>query len=684
MRHSRCFTRLALALLAVLPSTLHAAAAHRAIDPADRDMTCSPCRDFYQYANGGWIARTPLPPAYPRYGSFTALSDHNQDVVHHLLEDAVQSVTRHPGTTMAKLGLYYGSCMDSARAESEGAKPIAPELARIDAIANTGDLTAEIARLHAMFVPARGERSAPLFSFGANQDAKHSTEVIAVAGQGGLGFPDRDYYTKSDSASKALRERYVAHIAKTFELLRESTADAGAHAGQVMGIETALAQASMTNVQRRDPNAVYHKMTVAELAALAPTFDWNRYLQLRGIPDVTSLNVSQPDFMRTMGSMLKDVPLDAWKAYLRWEVVSEASPLLSSAFVNEDFAFRRLLTGAREMQPRWKRCLVATDAAMGQALGEEYVRRTFTPAAKARALAMVTNLEAVLHDRIAALEWMGDSTRARALAKLEAFGNKIGYPDKWRDYSALRLERGPFVANRWRVLEFENQYNMAKVSKPFDRTDWRFTVPTVNASYSPSGNEITFPAGILQPPFFDPAADDAVNYGGIGCVIGHEMTHGFDDQGRQFDKEGNLQDWWTADDAARFKVRADRVADQFDSYVAVGDVHVNGHLTLGENLADLGGIAVAYAALERSLQGKSRTLIDGLTPEQRFFISYAQIWRELTRPENVRTQVATNPHSPGHFRVIGPLSNLPEFARAFGCKPGDAMVRPDSLQARIW
>ncbi len=669
-------------LLAALSSPALAVPPPRPIDPANMDTTCAPCRDFDQYANGGWIARTTLPAAYPSYGAFTELSDRNQDVVHRLLEDAVHQV--RSGGSMAKLGLFYGSCMDSVRAEADGAKPLQPALDRIAALHDVAGLSAEIGRLHNMAVQGRNERAPALFSFGATQDAKHSVEMIAAANQGGIGLPDRDYYTKQDSTSRALRERYVAHIARSFELLGDAPAAAAAAAEKVMAIETALANASMTNVQRRDPNAVYHKMTLAELQALAPAFDWSGYLAARGAPAVTFVNVGQPEFFKAVNAMLASTPLADWKSYLRWNVVADASPVLSRAFVEEDFSFRRLLTGAKEMQPRWKRCLQATDVALGQALGEEYVKRTFTPAAKARALAMVTNLEAVLKDRITGLDWMSDSTRARALEKLTAFGNKIGYPDKWRDYSALKLDRGPFIANRWRVVDFEARRNLAKIGRPFDRTDWRFTVPTVNASYSPNGNEITFPAGILQPPFFDANADDAVNYGGIGAVIGHEMTHGFDDQGRQFDKDGNLRDWWTAEDATRFKERADRVASQYDGYVAVDDVHVNGHLTLGENLADLGGVAIAYAALERSLQGKPRPLIDGYTPEQRFFLAFAQIWRRKSRPESIRTQVLTDPHSPGHFRVIGPLSNLPEFAQAFGCREGDAMVRPDSLRARIW
>jgi putative endopeptidase len=454
----------------------------------------------------------------------------------------------------------------------------------------------------------------------------------------------------------------------------------------VLALETRLAGASMSRVAMRDPNAVYHKMTLAEFQAITPHIDMKRYLDQVGAKNVAVVNVRQPDFFRALDTLVTTVPLDHWKAYLRWRAASGASPALSSAFVNQSFSWQQNLTGAKEQLPRWRRCLATTNAVLGEAIGEEYVRRTFTPAAKARALAMVNNLRDALRERIGQLGWMSDSTKRQALVKLDAFTRKIGYPDKWRDYSALEVKPGVYVENLRAATRFGTARDWSKVGKPVDRTEWAMTPPTVNAYYNPTMNEIVFPAGILQAPFYDPNADDAVNYGGMGAVIGHEMTHGFDDQGRQFDGSGNLRDWWTAQDAAAYKTRAQLVSDQFDRYTVLDSAtHVNGKLTLGENIADLGGLTIAYAALQKSLVGKPRPAnIDGFTPEQRFFLSWAQVWREASRAEAARVQVNTNPHAPAQWRVNGPLSNMPEFARAFSCRPGDAMVRSDSLRAQIW
>jgi len=656
------------------------------LDPANLDTTCAACQDFYQFANGGWAARTPIPAAYSIWGSFNTLADRNQAVLRAILDEAVadsaapearERALARTGSNRRKLGTFYGSCMDSTRAEADGARPIEPGLARIAAVSTPAELMTEIARLHGQGVNA-------LFSFGAAQDFKNSASVIGYAGQGGLGLPDRDYYTKTDSASAALRTRYVEHVARMLELLGAPAAPARSDAERVMAIETALARASMTRVERRDPNAVYHKMSVAELGATTPNTPWQRYFAAAGVPGLDTLNVAQPEFFKAVDRMFQSVPLADWKTYLRWHLIEAAAPSLSSAFVNEDFRFSSALTGAKELLPRWKRCLQATDNALGEALGEAYVAKTFTPEAKARALEMVRNLEAALEDRLGRLAWMSDATRKQALAKLAAFEDKIGYPDRWRDYAALVVEEGPFVLNRFRANEFENRRDLAKIGKPVDRTEWGMTPPTVNAYYNPSKNEIVFPAGILQPPFFDPDADDAVNYGGMGAVIGHEMTHGFDDQGRQFDAEGNLRDWWTEADAANYKTRAALVSDQFDRYTAVDSVRVNGKLTLGENIADLGGLTIAYAALEKALEGKPRTRIDGFTPEQRFFLAWAQIWRANVRPEYAKMLVNVDPHAPGKWRVNGPLSNMPEFAKAFGCKAGDPMVRAEAQRAQIW
>ncbi len=658
---------LAAALLAFAGSAVAAPAAKAVFDPANFDTTCAPCRDFDQYASGGWKATHTIPGTQSGWGSFSELAERNQAALFDILEKAAADKSAKPGSPTFKLGAYYGSCMDSTEAEREGTKPLQPLLSAIDAMKDKRELAEQVAWLHAHGVRA-------LYMLGAQADVKNSDRMIASAGQGGLGLPDREYYLKRDSAAVATRAAYVDHIVRSFQLLGVAEADAKSAADQILGIETALAKTSYTNVQRRDPNANYHFMSVAELAKLAPAYDWGTYLAKRGGPKFDSLNVAQVTFFTGLDSIVAATPLPAWQAYLRWRVVEDAAPTLNAAFVDEDFRFQRVMTGVTEMQPRWKRCLRAADMGLGDLLGAEYVRLHFSPAAKERALQLVHNLEAALDDKLTTLEWMSPETRQAAKVKLQAFSNKIGYPDKWRDYTALQVQRQPFFANRAAVRQFEVARQFNKIGKPTERGEWMMTPPTVNAFYSPNLNSINFPAGILQPPFFDPSWDDAANYGGIGAVIGHEMTHGFDDQGRQFDPRGNLRDWWAADDATRYKERASKVAEQFSGYTVLDSLHLNGRLTLGENIADLGGLAVAYAAMQKALDGKPRPKIDGFTPEQRFFLSYAQIWRRLQRPEALRTQVNTDPHSPAHWRVNGPLSNLDEFAKAFGCKDGDPMV----------
>ena len=662
-----------------VPTAAHSPApASPAFSRSSLDTTCAPCRDFFQFANGAWLARTEIPGEFPSWGSFNELYVHNLDVLHDLIEAAARDSGASPGSNRRKLGLFYATCMDSARAEATGSRPLQPELDRIGAMNSVADVQVEVARLQRARVTA-------LFNFTSDQDAKHSTAMIAEASQGGLGLPDRDYYTKTDSASEQLKREYVAHIARILELTGTGVNDARSAARSVMAIETALAQASMTQVELRDPNAIYHKMTVAELAGLAPHVAWNDYFVQVGAPPVVELNVQQPDFFKAMSRLLGETPLADWRWYLRWHLVRATAPWLSSPFANEDFHFQHVLIGVNQQQPRWRRCVEATDQAMGEALGEAYVARRFSPEAKRRVLAMVQNLETVMRDRLHGLRWMSDATQRQALAKLATYVNKVGYPDRWRDFSALAVELGPFITNVRSAFEFETQRQLAKIGKPVDRGEWGMTPPTVNAYYNPAMNEIVFPAGILQPPFFSPAADDAINYGGIGAVIGHELTHGFDDQGRQYDAAGNLRDWWTKQDADRFQAQAQLVANQFDGLVAVDTLHVNGQLTLGENLADLNGLRIAYAAFEQALAGLPRPpLIDGFTPEQRFFLGFAQTWREKDRDEFSRLLVAVDPHSPPRWRVDGPLSNMMEFRKAFGCTTGDPMVRPDSLQPRIW
>ena len=645
------------------------------LDASSRDTTCAPCRDFDQFANGAWRATFQMPASYSRFGAFTEVMDRNEKVLIGIVTAAASGKAKK-GSDEAKLGAYWSSCMDSVAAEKAGLTPVQPLLTAVDGMTSTADLAKQVAWFHAHGVGT-------LFAWFGNQDAKQSDRVIAHAGQGGLGLPDRDYYTKQDSASKALRSEYVAHMARTFVLAGESDADAARHADAVMALETALSNASMTNVQRRDPDATYHVMPKDSLVLLAPDFRWADYFAGRGhTPEI--VNVTQPAFFQAVNGLLASTPLETWKAYLRWAALGDAAPTLTKAFVDEEFRFGRLLSGAKEMQPRWKRCLGAADRDLGDILGKAYVAEAFPPKARTRMMELVHNLEAALGDKINTLAWMSEPTRKAAIVKLEAFDEKIGYPDKWRDYSKVVVTRGPMFPIRLSLRAAEATRNLERIGKPVERGEWRMTAPTVNAFYSPSLNSINFPAGILQPPFFNADADDPVNYGAIGAVIGHEMSHGFDDRGRRFDDKGNLRDWWQTSDADAYKVQAQRVVEQFDGYTVNDSLHVNGKLTLGENIADLGGLAVAYAAMQKALAGKPRELVGGFTPEQRFFLSYARIWRAMDRPEGLRTRVLTDPHSPARWRVNGPLSNLKEFHDAWGCKDGDGMVRPAEQRARIW
>jgi predicted metalloendopeptidase len=643
--------------------------------PQDFDLACAPCRDFDQYANGGWRQHTKLPPGYSSYTAFEEVYDRNEAVLRGILEKTAADRTTKAGTDRARLATYFSTCMDSAGAEAAGAKPVAGLLADVESMASTGELARRTAWLHAHGIGA-------LFGFFANQDPKNSDEVIAFAGQGGLGLPDRDYYLRTDSASVATRATYVRVGAKLLELAGEGAADAQRHAEAALALETELAKASMTNVQRRDPKATYHKLPADSLLALSPSFAWGQYFAGRKTTPAV-VNVQQPDFFRALEAQVASAPLETWKAYLRLRILRDAAPTLSGPFVAQWFEMRKTLAGVTELLPRWKRCITETDDGLGEILGKEYLKVAFTPDDKARMLAMVKNLEAALGERIEAADWMGDSTRAQAATKLAAFTEKIGYPDQWRDYSSVSVRPGAYYANKLEARAFESARNIAKIGKPVERGEWSMTPPTVNAYYSSSLNSINFPAGILQPPFFDSKADDATNYGAIGAVIGHEMSHGFDDRGRQFDPKGNLRDWWTAADVERYKARADQVAAQFGGYTVIDTLHVNGRLTLGENIADLGGMATAYAAMQKAYAGR-RDVVGGFSPEQRFFLGWARVWHDLSTDSELRTQVQTDSHSPSHWRINGPMSNLKEFRDAWGCKDGDAMVRPAESLVRIW
>ena len=648
------------------------------LDPANLDRTANACVDFYQFANGGWVKNNPIPAAYSRWGSFDELNEKNQEALTKILNRASTKADAKKASAYRMLGTFYNSCMDSAAAERAGATPIRPRLARIDQISSVPTLQTEIARLHR-------EGARVLFGFGSTQDSKNSTSVIGGAYQGGLTLPDREYYLKTDSASVALRNKYTDHIARMFELAGTPAAQAASDAKKVLALETALAANSKSRVELRDPVATYNYRTPAQLASMTPHFSWQRYFADVGNANIPAVDVQNPRFFAAVDSLLNAVPLADWKAYVKWRAIKASAPWLSTAFVNEDFKFNSALSGAKELLPRYKRCTRATDAGLQDALGQAYVGEYFTPTAKARALEMVHNLEAVFRERLGALPWMSETTRQRAIAKLQAFAEKIGYPDKWRDYSSLTITNGPFINNLIAVNQYEYRRDLGFIGKPLDRTQWGMTPPTVNAYYNPQMNEIVFPAGILQPPFFSATADDAVNYGGMGSVIGHEMGHGFDDQGAQFDPQGNLKNWWSDEDLTKFKQRTTLIANQYGEYTVLDTVHVNGRLTLGENAADIGGVAVAFAALQKALAGKPKpALIDGFTSEQRFFLAWAQIWRQNIRDEAQRQRIMTDPHSPGRWRVNGPLSNMAEFAQAFGCKPGDPMVRGDAIRASLW
>ncbi|MGB6200968.1 MAG: M13 family metallopeptidase [Candidatus Acidiferrales bacterium] len=650
----------------------------RGFDLSDLDTTCKPCADFYQYATGGWRARNPVPPAYASWGQGNVIGDRNQEILHQILDAAAKDKHAAPGSVEQKIGDFYGSCMDEARIEAAGSSPLQPELERIARISSVADLEAETTRLQSIGVDA-------MFGFGSTQDFKDSTQVIGVAWQGGLGMPNRDYYLRPDPASQKMRDQYAAHVARMFVLLGDAPDAAAAEAKTVMTMETQLAQASSTPVELRDPAANYHRMTPPELQTLTTHFVWADYLRETGFPDIAAVNLGQPKFFQQLDQMLQDVPLVDWKTYLRWHLVHGAATLLSSNFVNENFDFYgRTLQGTTELRPRWRRCITATDHDLGEALGQKYVEKVFPPQAKAAALQMVHNLIATLRADMETLTWMGPETRKQAEAKLDAMTLKIGYPDKWRDYSTYQVTRDSYIENAFSGETFEFRRNLAQIGKPVDRNEWDITPPTVNAYYNLPMNEIVFPAGILQPPFFDPAADDALNYGSMGSIIGHEMTHGFDDQGSQFDAQGNLRDWWTPEDHKNFEARANCVARQFDAFVVDGDLHENGKLVEGESIADLGGLTISHIAFETAEAGKSTASIDGMTPDQRFYLSYAHSWAENSRPERERLLTNTDPHPLPRFRVIGPLSNLPEFASAYGCQAGDAMVRPGAERCRIW
>jgi endothelin-converting enzyme/putative endopeptidase len=678
----RAFQLLLLFLLIVTAASFAQSAA--AAKPASGfsidniDKSADPCVDFYQYACGNWIKNSEIPADRPSWQSFSELNESNLGIERQILEKAAKG---GPGRNAIdqKIGDLYGSCIDEKTADAKGIAPLKPELQRIAAVKDKGGLIEEIAHVHLI-----GPN--PLFNFYSASDLHNADQVIAYIDQGGLSLPDRDYYVKDDADKVEMRNHLKEYATQLFTLSGQTPQQAASSAETVLMVETLLAADSMERTKRRDPKNRDHKMTRDEAIALAPEFNLNRYFAAVGAPNITAMNVTNPDFFRQVNGVVAALPLDSLKIYVTWHVLRGAAPWLSQPFVDANFKMRQALTGQKQIQDRWKRCVDLVDGSLGEALGQRYVEATFGPDGKQRMLKMVDALEKSLDEDIQGLSWMSDDTKKQAKVKLQAIHNKIGYPDVYRDYSSVTIRPEDLIGNIERTTEFESKRQIAKIDKPLDRKEWGMTPPEVNAYYSGSFNEIVFPAGILQPPFFDKAMDDAVNFGGIGLVIGHELTHGFDDQGRKFDPQGNLRDWWTESDGKEFEKRVSCVADEYSNFVAVDNMKLNGRLTLGENTADNGGARIALAALEHMIAddktGKGGQKIDGYTPEQRFFLGFGRVWCEKQRPEYLRMQVSTNPHSPGRYRVNGVVQNMPEFQKAWGCKAGQPMVAENACH--VW
>lgn len=648
----------------------------RAIEPGDIDTSVTPCEDFFRYANGKWLARTEIPASEPVWGGFNEVHERNREILRAIAEDAARAGAPS-GSVTQKVGDYWATGVDEAAVEAAGTAPIASQLAAVDGLTERADLPRLLAELHALrlfggFVPI------------VRQDPGESTRNLFWLQQGGLGMPDRDHYLKEDERSREIRQEYVAHVTRMLELLGDDPDRARYGAATILTVETRLARASMSRVDQRDPYKVYNKMTVAQLAERCP-WGWNDYFGALGIATL-DLNVRQPGFFEELARAFGDVPLEQVRTYLRWHVVRATASSLPAAFDRESFRFNAgVLQGVQEQRPRWKRVLDSMDGHIGEELGQLYVEKAFPPEAKRRVLELVEDLRAALRERIRSLGWMGEATKEQALRKLDAFAVKMGYPDTWRDHAPLEIDRSSYAANVLRANAWHMRRDLDKLGRPVDRTEWLMSPQTVNAYYNPLMNEIVFPAGILQPPFFYADADDAVNYGAIGMVIGHEMSHGFDDSGSKYDADGNLKEWWQPEDRLAYESRTDLIVRQFEGYEPLPGMRINGKLTLGENIGDLGGIKIAWSAFQRALERRGRpAAIDGFTPEQRFFLGLAQSWRGKLRDEALRLRLTIDPHSPGHYRVIGPLSNLPEFHAAFACGAGAPMLREEEVRPTIW
>ena len=645
------------------------------LDITSMDKTADPCVDFYQYSCGGWMNNNPIPADQAGWSVYGKLYYENQQFLWGIL-DQLSKQTTGRNANQQKIGDYFGACMDEAAVNQLGAKPLRPYLDQIAAMQSSKDLPAVLARLHTSL-------GNPFFNFGSRQDFGNAENVIAFSEAGGLGLPDRDYYTKTDGKSVDLRNKYLAHVQAMFELLGDKPDVAKAEAAKVLAIETALAGASLTRVEQRDPYKLFHKVDFKGLQAMTPAFDWSVYLAGIGLPGQNTFNVTEPAFYQELNQQLTTLSLEDMKTYLRWQTAHAAAPYLSEAFVNENFNFfGKTLRGVPQLQPRWKRCVRLVDRQLGEALGQEFVARAFSPELKQKTGLMASQIEHEMENDIGTLDWMSPATKQQALAKLHIIVNKIGYPNKWRDYSSVEIKANDSFGNVLRATTFESKRDLNKIGKPLDRGEWQMTPPTVNAYFDPSMNDINFPAGVLQPPLYDPKMDDAPNYGDTGGTIGHELTHAFDDEGRRYDAQGNLKDWWTQDDAKNFTGRAQCIVDQYAQYTVVDDIKINSALTEGEDIADLGGLILAWMAWKDQTRNMNLEPRDGLSPEQRFFVGYAQWACENNRPENLRVSAVTDPHSPGKYRVNGLVVNMKQFQKAFSCKAGQPMVREN--RCRVW